>query len=293
MRRPRPGSLGPSPVAGGRLPRQLLAIREAADRFGGEIYLTSRQGVEIPNVPQDALAPLQEFSRPPASGRASAAPRFARDRVPGVPRLPERGDRFPGAGGCGRQGTLRKVRTAQVQDRHLGVRQQLHEGRRERRGDQGVDRAVLGGAGLHLLPGLPGRLPDEGDRRSADGNTLIVDPELCIGCGDCITSCPTGSMWEKPRVPDFAGGKFGRRRPSGEIGSCGILRTKEEAMAAIEAVLDSSAHGKSRERFGDTLQRMGFPAMETFVRRRRGSRDDPSPDMFGNVVPDDAAKVTP
>jgi dissimilatory sulfite reductase (desulfoviridin) alpha/beta subunit len=47
------------------------------------------------------------------------------------------------------------------------------------------------------------------------------------------------------------------------------LRTKEETMAAILAVLDFFRdHGKPRERFGDTLQRTGFPALETFVKER-------------------------
>ena len=42
-------------------------------------------------------------------------------------------------------------------------------------------------------------------------------------------------------------------------------------MAAILAVLDFfRVQGKSRERFGDTLQRTGLPALETFVKERTG-----------------------
>jgi dissimilatory sulfite reductase (desulfoviridin) alpha/beta subunit len=68
----------------------------------------------------------------------------------------------------------------------------------------------------------------------------------------------------------FAGGKFGRR-PSLGRRILGVLQTKEEAMVAILAVLDFfRVHGKSRERFGDTLQRTGFPALETFVKERTG-----------------------
>jgi hypothetical protein len=49
------------------------------------------------------------------------------------------------------------------------------------------------------------------------------------------------------------------------------LRTKEEAMAAILAVLDFfRVHGKAGERFSDTLQGTGFPALETFVNERTG-----------------------
>jgi len=42
-------------------------------------------------------------------------------------------------------------------------------------------------------------------------------------------------------------------------------------MAAIVAVLGFfRERGKPRERFGDTLQRTGFPALETFVKERTG-----------------------
>jgi dissimilatory sulfite reductase (desulfoviridin) alpha/beta subunit len=68
----------------------------------------------------------------------------------------------------------------------------------------------------------------------------------------------------------FAGGKFGRRPSLGKR-ILEVLRTKEEAMAAILAVLDFfREHGKPRERFGDTLQGTGFPALEAFVKERMG-----------------------
>jgi dissimilatory sulfite reductase (desulfoviridin) alpha/beta subunit len=68
----------------------------------------------------------------------------------------------------------------------------------------------------------------------------------------------------------FAGGKFGRKPFLGRR-ILGVLRTKEEAMTAIVAVIDFfRIHGKSRERFGDTLQRIGLPALETFVSERTG-----------------------
>ena len=100
---------------------------------------------------------------------------------------------------------------------------------------------------------------------------MIVDRELCIGCGDCITSCPTGSMREEIRgYRVFAGGKFGRRPSLGKR-ILGILRTKEEAVEAISALLGFfRLHGKPRERFGDTLQRTGFPALENYVKEKTG-----------------------
>ncbi|HEX9190972.1 MAG TPA: hypothetical protein VF847_02675, partial [Candidatus Deferrimicrobiaceae bacterium] len=63
-------------VVGGRLGTpQLRAIREAADRFGrGEVHLTARQGVEIPNVPQDSLSALKEHLAPSGVGVGVCGP---------------------------------------------------------------------------------------------------------------------------------------------------------------------------------------------------------------------------
>src|SRR3989304_295905 len=118
------------------------------------------------------------------------------------------------------------------------MHQQLHESRGERRGGQGGGRGGAGG---------------------------------CSGCGDCIACCPSGGMGEKSRgYRLFAGGKFGRMPFLGKK-ILGVLGTKEEALAAISAVLEFfRAPGKPRERFGDTLQRTGFPALETYVKETPG-----------------------
>ena len=130
-----------------------------------------------------------------------------------------------------------------------------------------MDRAAVGSAGLTFCGVCQAVCPTKTISTSVDGRALIVDPTLCIGCGDCITSCPIGSMREEIRgYRIFVGGKFGRRPSLGKR-ILGILRTKEEAMAAILAVLDFfRVHGKPGERFGDTLQRTGFPALETFLK---------------------------
>jgi anaerobic sulfite reductase subunit C len=111
--------------------------------------------------------------------------------------------------------------------------------------------------------------PTKAISSTGDGKTLTIDRTLCIGCGDCIPSCLTGSMREKCRgYRIFAGGKFGRI-PSLGRRILGVMQTKEEALAAIAAVLDFfRIHGKPRERFGDTLQRTGLPALESFVKER-------------------------
>jgi dissimilatory sulfite reductase (desulfoviridin) alpha/beta subunit len=261
-------------VVGGRLATpQLRAIQDAADRFGrGEIHLTGRQGVEIPHVSQGALAAVKEFLAPSGVGVGVSGPtvrtvtacqgcRVCPGGVIDSPELAEAVDRelygkpVPHKFKIGISGCVNNCMKAEEND--VGIKGWI-EPRWEAPACTicGVCQAVC---------------PAKAISTSGDGGTLIVDPTLCIGCGDCLSSCPTGSMREKIRgYRVFVGGKFGRR-PSLGRRILGVLRTKEEAMAAILAVLDFfREHGKPRERFGDTLQRTGLPALESFVKVKMG-----------------------
>jgi dissimilatory sulfite reductase (desulfoviridin) alpha/beta subunit len=278
-------------VVGGRLTTaQLRAIREAADRFGrGEIHLTSRQGVEIPSVPQGALTAVKKFLAPSGVGVGVAGPmvrtvtacqgcRVCPSGVIDSPELAEAADRelygkpAPHKFKVGISGCVNNCMKAEEND--IGIKGWI-EPRWEAPACAfcGVCQAVC---------------PAKAISTTGDGGTLIVDPTLCIGCGDCIASCPTGSMREKIRgYRVFAGGKFGRR-PSLGRRIPGVLRTKEEAMAAILVVLDFfREHGKPRERFGDALQRTGFLALETFVNERTGCHDAAAARRHRVRLPDD------
>lgn len=261
-------------VVGGHLDTpQLRAIREAADRFGrGQVHLTSRQGVEIPYVPQDALAALKEFLSPSGVGVGVCGPtvrtvtacqgrRVCPSGVIDSPELAEAVDRefygkpVPHKFKVGISGCINNCMKAEEND--AGIKGWI-EPRRE-------------GSACAFCGICEAVCPTKAIVLSAGDGRLVIDPALCIGCGDCIASCPSGGMREESRgYRLFAGGKFGRKPFLGKR-ILGVLRTKEEAMAAITAVLDFfRAHGKPVERFGDTLQRTGFPALETFVKEKMG-----------------------
>jgi len=108
-------------------------------------------------------------------------------------------------------------------------------------------------------------------RVSESDRDVSITLQSCIGCGDCVASCPTGAMTEGSRgFRLFAGGKFGRVPFLGKK-ILRDLRTKEEAIAAIGAALEFfRAHGKPKERFGDTVLREGFPVLETSIQERLG-----------------------
>ncbi len=261
-------------VVGGRLATpQLRAIHEAADRYGrGQIHLTSRQGVEIPFVPLESLSALKEFLAPSGVGVGVCGPtvrtvtacqgcRVCPSGVIDSPELAEAVDRelygkpVPHKFKVGISGCVNNCMKAEEND--AGIKGWI-EPRWEKSACDfcGICEAVC---------------PTKAIALSAGDGELVIDPERCIGCGDCISSCPSAGMLERIRgYRIFAGGKFGRR-PSLGRRILGILRTEEEAMAAILAVLDFfRAHGKPRERFGDTLRGTGFPALETFVKERMG-----------------------
>ncbi|HEX9192016.1 MAG TPA: 4Fe-4S binding protein [Candidatus Deferrimicrobiaceae bacterium] len=261
-------------VVGGRLGTpQLRAIREAADRFGrGEVHLTARQGVEIPNVPQDSLSALKEHLAPSGVGVGVCGPtvrtvtacqgcKVCPSGVIDSPELADAVDRefygkpVPHKFKVGISGCINNCMKAEENDA----------------GIKGWIEPRWVGSPCTFCGVCQAVCPTKAISASGDGRVLTVDRDLCIGCGDCITSCPSGGMGEESRgYRLFAGGKFGRMPFLGKR-ILGVLRTKEEALAAIAAVLGFfRAHGKPRERFGDTLQRTGFPALETHVKEKAG-----------------------
>lgn len=263
-------------VVGGSLTtEQLGGIREAADRFGnGTVHLTSRQGVEIPFVPQDALAALKEHLA--ASGvkvgvcgptvRTVTACQGCKVCPSGVidsPALAEAVDRefygksVPHKFKVGISGCSNNCMKAEQNDA----------------GIKGWIEPRWVGTSCAFCSVCAAVCPTKAITVSEADHVLVLDGALCIGCGDCITSCPSGGMQEGHRgYRLFAGGKFGRMPFLGRR-ILRVMNTKEDTVAAITALLDFfRANGKPQERFGDTLQRTGFYSLESHVTEETGLR---------------------
>ena len=259
-------------VVGGQLTTvQLRAIQEAADRFGkGAVHLTTRQGVEIPFVPADSLAALKEFLDLSGVGVGVCGPtvrtvtacqgcRVCPSGAIDSPAFADAVDRefygkpVPHKFKVGISGCANNCLKAEVND--IGIKGYV-DPRWTREG------CTFCGVCEAVCPTKVVRVSEEDDR-------VYVDLSGCIGCGDCIETCPTGAMGEGNRgYRIFAGGKFGRIPSLGKK-ILGVLRTHEDAIAAIGAAVEFfRAHGKPKERFGDTLNRMGIPALETFIGER-------------------------
>ena len=257
-------------VIGGRLDtKQLRAIQEAADQFGcGEIHLTSRQGVEIPNVAHESLDALKEFLA--ASGviigvcgptvrtiTACQGHNVCPSGLIDAPSLAQTIDRefygkpAPHKFKIGITGCPNNCLKAEEND--LGIKGFV---------EPHWDPAACTYCGICetacALKGI-----------SINGDALLIDRSLCFGCGKCAAVCPAGSMTEETRgFRIYAGGNFGRFPSLGKA-ILSLLKTEDEVMTAIAATLEFfREHGKQKERFRNTLKRTGFDALEAYIKEK-------------------------
>ncbi|GAB4364562.1 MAG: 4Fe-4S binding protein [Deltaproteobacteria bacterium] len=259
-------------VVGGTLSTaQLSALREAADRFGrGEIHLTARQGVEIPHIPLESLSDLKAFLAPSGVEIGVCGPTVRTVTA------------CQGCRVCP-SGAIDSRELAEAIDREFYGKPSPHKFKfgisgcvnnclKAEENDIGIKgwREPGWNPGPCTFCGICAAVcPADAIVVDAEAGTVSVHDAACIGCGDCIASCPSSAMTEKARgYRLFAGGKFGRRPFLGRR-ILPLLRTVEEVLAASRAAIDFFArNGKPKERFGDTLQRTGFEALETFLAER-------------------------
>jgi anaerobic sulfite reductase subunit C len=255
---------------------QLRAVQEAAERFGrGTVHLTTRQGMEIPHIPTESLAAVKEHLASSGVGVGVCGPTVRTvtacqgcavcpSGVIDAPAIAGEVDRrfygkpVPRKFKVGVSGCANNCMKAEEND--IGIKGWIGP----RWSGEGC---TWCGVCEAVCPTKVVNVPPDGD------GPVTADLSGCIGCGDCIAACPTGAMREERRGYRIAaGGKFGRVPFLGK-GILGTLDTVEEVLAAVEAaVAFFREHGGQRERFGDTLQRTGFDALETFIRERLGQK---------------------
>ncbi|MFC1855491.1 4Fe-4S binding protein [Thermodesulfobacteriota bacterium] len=98
---------------------------------------------------------------------------------------------------------------------------------------------------------------------------LTFDESLCNNCGECVKSCPM-SCWvpEKSGYLLFVGGKMGKKpRFADEVE--GIIEDEAELFKLFEKTMDFfTENGLTRERFGDTLDRVGIDKLSSKLGRK-------------------------
>lgn len=96
---------------------------------------------------------------------------------------------------------------------------------------------------------------------------LIFDAERCIGCGDCVYSCPTDA-WQKSKegYTIFVGGKMGKFPKLGIV-AFDFVETRRKVLEIIRKTLEFyKREGKIGERFRETLDRVGLEKFKESVR---------------------------
>jgi anaerobic sulfite reductase subunit C len=264
-------------VAGGSLTAEQLAhLAELARRYGsGLVHLTARQGVELVDVPggncealSAALAQvgLSVGVRGNRVRTVTACPaercRFGLIQAQGLAAVID--DRFYGRGGLPHKFKLCVTGCPNAclkpSENDLGI--------------QGVARVALtpdrcNGCGvcIRACPAHALRLEDD---------IAVIDRRRCLGCSQCVRVCPQ-SAWQQVahgfRVS--VGGKMGKFPRLGRV-AFPFLTGEEKLLAVIDATLSFYAsQGVPKERFADTLRRVGWPRYRAYVRQQLSTSTSP------------------
>jgi dissimilatory sulfite reductase (desulfoviridin) alpha/beta subunit len=254
-------------VVGGRLEgHQLAKLQEVAERFGrGRVHLTTRQGVEIPFV---SLQYYEEVRAALASAGLSIGV-----SGPSVRTITA----CPGNEICS-HGLVDTQAAARLVDNEFYGKSGIPH--KMKIGFSGCPNGCAKPAENDL--GFMGRVIVAGDASKCTGcgrcvhvcrfgAISLVDGKLkhdegkCRGCGDCLTSCPKGAWTEVARgFAVYAGGMFGRTPQVGR--RVGRLVRPHELVALVERVKEwYNKHGRAKERFGLTLNRVGLKSFEDEV----------------------------
>jgi dissimilatory sulfite reductase (desulfoviridin) alpha/beta subunit len=246
-------------VAGQIDTEKIIRVAEIAKKYGrGYLHLTSRQGIEIPFVHLDSVneikKELEECGVPTgvcgprvrtvtACQGEKVCPRAMIDCIDIADKVDEKyyGKELPhkfkfAITGC-------PAGCVKPEENDLGVQGAiLPHYTPDNCSYCGLCKEVCGTKAIEII--------DE---------KVTLDESLCNLCGDCVKCCPM-ECWtplQKGFIV-FVGGKMGRKpRFSDQLP--GIVEDEGELFEIFEKTMDFfKEHGLTRERFGDTLDRVGL-----------------------------------
>jgi len=248
--------------------RESRALAEAAERFGsGELAMTSRLCVEIQRVPYANIEPLRQLLLEAGLETGGTGPKVR----PVV--------------SC--KGTTCQYGLIDTFDLSQEIHTRFYQGYHDVKLPHKFKIAVGGCPNNCVKPdindlGIIGqRMPDyqtdlcRGCKKCqietacpmkaakvADGK-ITVDSELCNHCGRCVGKCPfhvTDNAVSGYRV--YIGGRWGKKVARG-IPLNRIFTDREEVLQVVErAICLFRDQGIPGERFGDTINRLGFENVE-------------------------------
>ena len=245
-------------------------VAEAAKRFGsGEVAMTTRLTMEIQGVPYENIEPLRAFLKEEAGLETGGTGARVRPVV-----------------SC--KGTTCQYGLIDTYDLSLAVHERFFKGYHAVKLPHKFKIAVGGCPNNCVKPdlndvGIVGQRvplvhPDlcKGCKicektcpvhvaTVVDGKA-VIDPSQCNRCGRCIAKCPFHAIEAQTtgyRV--YIGGRWGKRTAMGRPLSV-IFTEKEEVLSIVEkCLLLFRAYGNPKERFADTVTRIGFDKAEALL----------------------------
>jgi dissimilatory sulfite reductase (desulfoviridin) alpha/beta subunit len=116
-------------------------------------------------------------------------------------------------------------------------------------------------------------------------SAFVLDEKKCIYCGLCIKNCST-SAWtaKKTGYTLLLGGTLGKKPRLGTRAKA-LIESKEELLGHIESAFKFYlAHGRKKERFGHTLDRVGVDeAFAEILAEPKETVDDSAPQQASDA----------
>lgn len=245
-------------VGGDFTVEQMAKILEVAGTFGkGKIHLSTRQGVEIHFVHETLLEEARQALESAGISMGASGPRV---RVVTA---------CPGEATC-RWGIIETKEIARVLDRayfrrempykfKIAVTGCPHNCAKASENDVGVmggirpawQASACSDCGACVKTCPAGAIEKAGD-------AYVVDSARCINCSVCTSTCPTAAWTALERgYILWLGGTMGKR-PRFATRRAELVPTKERLYALVDRAIEYyRAHGRKKERFGHTIDRIG------------------------------------
>jgi len=252
-------------VVGNIKPAQLRAVAEASERYGtGDVHITTRQGIEIRNVPSGNIGQLAEMLAEADLQPGSCGPRVRNIVACGGNHYCQSGitdsedlgyaiDKYffgrdlPGKIKIAVSGCPNSCSTPQVNDIGLvaKIKPEIND---EKCDGCGACVEVCYGGAITIVDGKP-----------------KVDYKKCVYDGTCVQICPKDVWFGVPGYAMFVGGKVGKEPQLGQKLLDFIPESDREGILNVidRVIVFFGEHAKEKERLGTLINRL---SIETFKR---------------------------